>query len=161
MKGQLPQHDEEFFEYNTGYRVLDNIAAAQELCDIIKPDAIIGHSLGGLIACHLTTDAKRIAISAPFGGSIMANFFPMLSQLMRDVATTSPAVAHFRFNAVKGPTLVFVARGLGNQGHDGVLSVSSQERVYGDELRFSHYDLNHYEVMVDDDICDEIAQFIF
>ena len=160
MKDKLPQHEQVFFEYSTSLRVVDNIARAQALCDEENPHAIIGHSLGGIIACHLTTQAMRVALASPFGGSLTANFFPMMSQLMRDVATTSPVVSYFRRHPIEGPTMIIVAYGLDGRGFDGVLSSTSQMRINGKRVEFHHYDLNHYEVMVDPEICEKIARFI-
>lgn len=158
MIGQLPKHISVFFEYDTNMPLVHNIGLAQKLCDETQPDLIVGHSLGGVIACYVESAADRVALAAPFGGSMMANFFPMISQLMRDVATTSPVLNYFRKEFI-GKALVIVAHGTNQAGHDGVLTVASQTKIHGSDVTFIHHNLNHYEVMVDDDVCKSIAMF--
>lgn len=159
LRQGLVQHEAEFFEYNTHVPCSANIKFAQAMVDQTNPDVIIGHSLGGIIATYLTTEAKKITIATPFGGSALANWFPMYSQLMRDVATTSPLIRGLRDKTVDGARfLSVVANGLDGNGFDGVISTRSQMALTGPQ--YLVVDLNHFEVMVDDQIITTINEFI-
>ena len=147
------------FEYDTNDPAFSNIARCQETVDKIKPDVVIGHSLGGVMAAYLKTDAKIVTIAAPFGGSAIANWLPSFSQLMRDVATTSPLIRGLRNKAVDGKRfLSIVANGLDGGGWDGVLSHSSQTALKGPT--YVVRDLNHFEVLVDEKVLSVIGEFL-
>lgn len=155
----LPKHKAHFFEYNTHTPAMDNVKLAQKACDEFEPDAVIGHSLGGVMTAWLETKAKRVAISAPFGGSGIANWLPLYSQLMRDVATTSPLIMGLRNVEVKpNKFLCIVANGLDGAGFDGVLSSTTQMKLQG--AKYRNYNLNHFEVLVDDDVVSVIEEWL-
>lgn len=159
LKQCLSEHDAVFFEYDTNVPCGLNITEAQRAVDAHHFDAIIGHSLGGVITTHLRTDAKKVAISTPFGGSALANWFPMFSQLMRDVATTSNIVRMMRgITADPKRFLAIVANGLDGRGFDGVLSARSQMALRGPT--YATFNLNHFEVMVDENVGRLIDDFI-
>lgn len=158
MRQRLDKHNPLFFEYDTHNPCAENIKIAQLAVDVLKPDVIVGHSLGGIIATYIKTDAKKVTIATPFGGSALANWFPMYSQLMRDVATTSPLIRGLRGKTVDGERfLAVVANGLDGNGFDGVISTRSQMALTGPQ--YLVVDLNHFEVMVDDEIITAINNF--
>jgi hypothetical protein len=159
MRSRLQTHEASFFEYDTHIPCSANINQCQNMTIGLQPDAIIGHSLGGIIAAHLSSDAKRVTVASPFGGSAIANWLPMYSQLMRDVATTSPIISALRSKKVDHARfLSIVANGLDGRGFDGVISTTSQKALYGPDYRT--FDLNHFEVLVDDEIIDLIDQWL-
>jgi pimeloyl-ACP methyl ester carboxylesterase len=153
------EHTAHFFEYDTHTPALINIAQCQQLVDEVRPDAIIGHSLGGVMAAYMTTDAKKITLASPFGGSAVANWLPMYSQLMRDVATTSPLIYGLRSKTVDGSKfLSIVANGLDGNGFDGVVSTISQTNLKGADYLI--FDLNHMEVLLDESIVSIIENWL-
>lgn len=158
LSEKLPRHEPMFFEYDTRVPALDNVKSAQAACDEFQPDVIIGHSLGGVMAAYLVTDAKKVSVASPFGGSGLANWLPMYSQLMRDVATTSILILGLR-NIVVNPNqfLCIVANGLDGAGFDGIVSATSQMKLQGAKYRC--YNLNHFEVLVDDEVADVIGEW--
>lgn len=154
----LPKHKAHFFEYNTHTPAMDNVKLAQKACDEFEPDVVIGHSLGGVMTAWLETKAKKVAVASPFGGSGVANWLPLYSQLMRDVATTSQLVMGLRNVTVKpNRFLAIVANGLDGSGFDGVLSSSSQMKLQGAQYR--SYNLNHFEVLVDEEVAHVIGEW--
>ena len=83
-------------EYDTSHKFKDNLEMLSN--DILKvrgPYFMIGHSLGGLYALHLTKHldvAGAVSISTPFAGSWTADwarFFVPSYQLFRDVGRRS------------------------------------------------------------------------
>lgn len=153
------RHTPHFFEYDTHVQCVKNIEACQRMVDEIKPHVIIGHSLGGVMAAHMKTDARRVSIASPFGGSAIANWLPMYSQLMRDVATTSPIICALRrMEFAEDKFLSIVANGLDGGGFDGVVSVTSQKTLKGPDYRM--FDLNHAEVLLDEFIVSVIDDWL-
>jgi hypothetical protein len=153
------KHETHFFEYDTHQPAALNIAACQKLVDEIEPVAIIGHSLGGIMATYMKCNARKVTIATPFGGSAIANWLPMYSQLMRDVATTSPLIRGVRNVEIDGKDfLSIVANGLDGGGFDGVVSATSQRAIVGPTYHV--FDLNHFEVLVDEDVISVIDDFL-
>ena len=79
-------------EYNTSHKFKDNLEMlSNEVSKVKGPYFMIGHSLGGLYALHLTKHvdvAGAVSISTPFAGSWTADwarFFVPTYQLFRDV----------------------------------------------------------------------------
>lgn len=159
LKSKLSPHREYFFEYDTHVPAEINLGLGQAMVNAVEPDAIIGHSLGGVFTAYMETDAKKVSIASPFGGSAIANWLPMYSQLMRDVATTSPLIRGLQYITHREDQfLAIVANGLDGRGFDGVVSATSQRRLKG--VTFKQYDLNHFEVLVDDEIIEAIDKWI-
>lgn len=160
LRSALPfEHEAHFFEYDTHQPAFENIQLCQVMVDKVKPDVIIGHSLGGIMTAFMETKAKKVTIAAPFGGSAIANWLPMYSQLMRDVATTSHIIRGVRNMKVKKKHfLAIVANGLDGAGFDGVISHTSQTALEEPDYRI--YNLNHFEVLVDEEVVRDIAAFV-
>ena len=83
-------------EYDTSNKFKDNLKMlSSEIIQVRGPYFIIGHSLGGLYALHLTRHvdvAGAVSISTPFAGSWTADwarFFVPTYQLFRDVGRRS------------------------------------------------------------------------
>lgn len=83
-------------EYDTSNKFKDNLKIlSKEITKERGPYFIIGHSLGGLYALHLTRHvdvAGAVTISTPYGGSWTADwarFFVPTYQLFRDVGRRS------------------------------------------------------------------------
>ena len=83
-------------EYDTSHKFKDNLEMlSNEILKVRGPYFMIGHSLGGLYALHLTKHvnvAGAVSISTPFAGSWTADwarFFVPSYQLFRDVGRRS------------------------------------------------------------------------
>jgi len=83
-------------EYDTSNKFKNNLEIlSNEISQVRGPYFIIGHSLGGLYALHLTKRlevAGAVSISTPFAGSWTADwarFFVPTYQLFRDVGRRS------------------------------------------------------------------------
>tara|TARA_B100000575_G_scaffold271488_1_gene252822 strand:+ start:27 stop:698 length:672 start_codon:yes stop_codon:yes gene_type:complete len=83
-------------EYDTSHKFKDNLEMlSNEIVKVRGPYFMIGHSLGGLYALHLTKHvdvAGAVSISTPFAGSWTADwarFFVPKYQLFRDVGRRS------------------------------------------------------------------------
>jgi hypothetical protein len=152
-------HEALFFEYDTHVPALKNIGRCQGVVDEYRPDVIMGHSLGGVITAYMNSEAKKVTLATPFGGSAIANWLPMYSQLMRDVATTSTLIRGVRAMVVdKSRFLSIVANGLDGNGFDGVVSYTSQTTLTDPDYRV--YNLNHMEVLLDYEIVGIIRDWI-
>lgn len=152
-------HEAVYFEYDTNTPCAINIATCQKLVERIAPQVIIGHSLGGIITAYLDANAKKVTIATPFGGSAIANWLPMYSQLMRDVATTSSVIYGLRRREMDpNKFLAIVANGIDGDGFDGSVSTVSQMTLRGPDYRV--YDLNHIEVLLDDQVISAIDEWI-
>ena len=155
---RLRDHERFYFEYDTEMETIKNISDAQKMCNEVNPDVIIGHSLGGIIAAYLITPARRITIATPFGGSEIAAWLP-ISQLLRDIASNGPLIAGIRRLAFAPENLLtIVANGLDGRGFDGVVSTRSQKAIEAPTVH--EFNLNHFEVLVDDTVAKRINDWM-
>ena len=146
-------------EYDTSHKFEDNL---EMLCnDILKvkgPYFMIGHSLGGLYALHLTKHvdvAGAVSISTPFAGSWTADwarFFVPTYQLFRDVGRRSiPIKESQNIKLTIDWTQIVSTKGNvpyhGGQ-NDGVCTIKSMKfRKDMDLIEVPH---THFEVMCSD-----------
>ena len=146
-------------EYDTSHKFEDNL---EMLCnDILKvkgPYFMIGHSLGGLYALHLTKHvdvAGAVSISTPFAGSWTADwarFFVPTYQLFRDVGRRSiPIKESQNIKLTVDWTQIVSTKGNvpyhGGQ-NDGVCTIKSMKSRKDMELiEVPH---THFEVMCSD-----------
>ena len=86
-------------EYDTSHKFKDNLEMlSTDIAKVRGPYFMIGHSLGGLYALHLTKHvdvAGAVSISTPFAGSWTADwarFFVPKYQLFRDVGRRSTPI---------------------------------------------------------------------
>ena len=86
-------------EYDTSNKFKDNVEMlSNDIAKVRGPYFMIGHSLGGLYALHLTKHvnvAGAVSISTPFAGSWTADwarFFVPKYQLFRDVGRRSTPI---------------------------------------------------------------------
>ena len=86
-------------EYDTSNKFKDNLEMlSNDIAEVRGPYFMIGHSLGGLYALHLTKHvnvAGAVSISTPFAGSWTADwarFFVPKYQLFRDVGRRSTPI---------------------------------------------------------------------
>jgi hypothetical protein len=143
-----------FYDYDSNMPLAGTIIDAQRQVGIFEPDAIVGHSLGGVIAYSLETDAKIIAIASPLGGVITGNFF--FKGILCDLASRGRIIKNLKnktFNPDKHT--VMVAKGSRGEGFDGILLEDTQTALVGPE--YFYYDVNHFEILLANQVAEEIA----
>ena len=146
-------------EYDTSHKFKDNLKMlANEIIQVKGPYFIIGHSLGGLYALHLTKHldiAAGVTISTPFAGSWTADwarFFVPTYQLFRDVGRRSIPIKDSQDIKLKvGWTQIVSTKGdvpyHGGQ-NDGVCTIKSMKSRKDMELiEVPH---THFEVLCSD-----------
>lgn len=131
------------------------------------PLAIVGHSLGGVVAAAIAQTAdidKVVTLASPFGGSNAAGLLQWFtrSQLMTDIAPSGSVLTSLRLNPPKTRMLSFVTDPgidtLGEKG-DGVVTTASQMALTGPI--YETVDLNHFEVLLSRDIAHKIENFLW
>jgi len=150
-----------FLRYEMDEKIGDIIERGIELCAVQEIDAIVAHSMGGIIALHIARSLPRIkkvcTISTPIGGVKHApiDFNPKPQPLFKDVLNNSPWIGTLAFlNVLKKE--VEVSRLVTTAGHsafmfeanDGVVTISSQ--MTNSTIPTTDIDLNHFEVLLDD-----------
>ncbi len=146
-------------EYDTSNKFKDNLKMlSNEIIQLRGPFFIIGHSLGGLYALHLTKHvdvAGAVTISTPFAGSWTADwarFFVPTYQLFRDVGRRSSPIKESQNIKLKVDwTQIVSTKGNvpyhGGQ-NDGVCTIKSMKSRKDMELiEVPH---THFEVMCSD-----------
>jgi len=146
-------------EYDTSHKFKDNLRLlSNEIHKVKGPYFLIGHSLGGLYALHLTKHVDvtgAVSISTPFAGSWTADwarFFVPTYQLFRDVGRRSiPIKESQNIKLTVDWTQIVSTKGNvpyhGGQ-NDGVCTIKSMKSRKDMELiEVPH---THFEVMCSD-----------
>ena len=146
-------------EYDTSHKFKDNLEMlSNEILKVRGPYFMIGHSLGGLYALHLTQRvdvAGAVSISTPFAGSWTADwarFFVPTYQLFRDVGRRSSPIKESQdIRLTVDWTQIVSTKGNvpyhGGQ-NDGVCTIKSMKSRKDMELiEVPH---THFEVMCSD-----------
>jgi len=154
-------------EYDTSNKFKNNLEMlSNEIIQERGPYFIIGHSLGGLYALHLTKNvevAGAVSISTPFAGSWTADwarFFVPTYQLFRDVGRRSIPIKESRDIKLKVPwTQIISTKGnvpYHGGKNDGVCTVKSMKSRKDMELiEVPH---THFEVMCSDLVVEIILE---
>ena len=146
-------------EYDTSNKFFDNLEMLSNKINQVRgPYFVIGHSLGGLYALHLTKNvdiAGAVSISTPFAGSWTADwarFFVPTYQLFREVGRRSIPVKESQDINLKVEWTQIVST-KGNVPYhggpnDGVCTIKSMKSRKDMELiEVPH---THFEVMCSD-----------
>ena len=154
-------------EYDTSHKFKDNLEMlSNEIRKVRGPYFMIGHSLGGLYALHLTKHvdvAGAVSISTPFAGSWTADwarFFVPTYQLFRDVGRRSiPIKESQNIKLTVDWTQIVSTKGNvpyhGGQ-NDGVCTIKSMKSRKDMELiEVPH---THFEVMCSDLVVEIILE---
>ena len=154
-------------EYDTSHKFKDNLEMlSDEILQEKGPYFMIGHSLGGLYALHLTKHvdvAGAVSISTPFAGSWTADwarFFVPTYQLFRDVGRRSiPIKESQNIKLTVDWTQIVSTKGNvpyhGGQ-NDGVCTIKSMKSRKDMELiEVPH---THFEVMCSDLVVEIILE---
>ena len=154
-------------EYDTSNKFFNNLEMlSKKISQVRAPYFVIGHSLGGLYALHLTKHvdvAGAVSISTPFAGSWTADwarFFVPTYQLFRDVGRRSIPVKESQgINLKVDWTQIVSTKGNvpyhGGQ-NDGVCTIKSMKSRKDMELiEVPH---THFEVMCSDLVAEIILE---
>lgn len=164
LRQQLPDHTAHFFTYDT----TQPISAIIERCsnEVGNHAVLIGHSLGGIIAaiCACRSKvSKLVTLCTPFGGLRQADLISFFRSdpLIHDLRPYSKVLTNLRDAYLPTPHLSIV----GTQGlpfllesNDGVVTVASQMALHGP--RYEAFPLNHFEMLLSDDVAALISDFL-
>jgi len=164
IKKSFPNHNYIDFEYNLNNPIDETIL---QCADVLYkgPITIIGHSLGGLIAlsaAHLKpTVCRVVTMCTPFAGSVFAEGMRWINPnpLFDALRPSGKILTNIRLRDLPCPVFCFVATSglpLIQEDNDGVVTVESQMALKG--ASYSQYDLNHFEILLDDDVSRNLAK---
>ena len=157
----------------------DSHARVKDILDEVRPKlpkgkfAIIGHSLGGVIAALIAEEfhdrvLKLVTISSPLKGAVAATYLMLVPghlRIMEDLAPMSSVMRHLSELTLAVPTLSFVS----TQGHlpvipifdepnDGLVSIRSQKGLqFARQLEIP---ANHFEILMHDGAVSTLQQFL-
>lgn len=168
IKSQLGKHEAYDFTYDANDPVEGTV---KHLAEFIPRDShIISHSLGGVLAVAASQRVPDkiksiVTISAPFGGSEAASralLFMPFNTFLHNISVHSKLIQAVS-SSIVGVPLLKVITTAGNyvfetKMNDGVVTVDSQMSLWGGEELVIH--LNHFEVLMDQDVADSIKLFI-
>lgn len=131
----------------------------------LGPVFIVGHSLGGVYAAHLTQHINvvgAVTLASPYGGSGMADWARYLVpgfQLLKDIGRRSKPIADLQNIQITVPWLQVVGT-RGNvpwmpEPNDGVLTLDSVRAM--PDIDYVELPVNHYEIVCDDNVVDIIV----
>jgi len=164
LQGKTQFSNEILPNYSSMNRFNENLEMIVDAVQGKGPHFVIGHSMGGLYALHLTQYVRVVgglSISTPFRGSSTADWAKYMVPsypLFRDVGRKSLAVkqGHDIKLDIPWTQIVTTAGGVPyhNGPNDGVCTVASMKH----RSDMTHVDLHHthYETMVSDRVA-EIA----
>lgn len=158
---RMPEHDALFFEYTVDVPLAVNIARLEKELAPFKVDAIVGHSLGGVMASLMVARGKikkGAAIASPLGGFTISNWLP-INQMLIDTRSWAPIYRELRNHKFNEDFLSVVARGFDSGESDGLVPVYSQTALTG--CKRIDVDTNHFEVMLLSDVAEAIRDHIF
>ena len=154
-------------EYDTEKKFYDNLEVlSNEINQVDGPYFIVGHSLGGLYALHLTKYLDIVAavsISTPFAGSWTADwarFFIPKYQLFKDVGRRSAPIKDSKDIEINfNWTQIISTKGsvpYHGGANDGVCTIKSMRSRKDMELIEVPY--SHFEVMCSDAVAEIISK---
>ena len=154
-------------EYDTEKKFYDNLELlSNEINQVDGPYFIVGHSLGGLYALHLTRYLDivgAVSISTPFAGSWTADwarFFIPTYQLFKDVGRRSTPIKDSKNIEINfNWTQIISTKGsvpYHGGANDGVCTIKSMRSRKDMELIEVPY--SHFEVMCSDAVADIILK---
>ena len=144
----------------------NNLDKMKERLSDIDEIFFIGHSLGGIYSLFLANHFEKstiggVTLSTPYGGSVEAEFIRLIfpfNNLMRDVCVTSKIIKQVK--QLKCPinwTQVVTMIGKNvwiNEPNDGVVTLKSM--MARQDFEMIPVDLNHYEVVVSNEVTEII-----
>jgi pimeloyl-ACP methyl ester carboxylesterase len=153
--------DKEYLiDYSSMNRFHSNLEVMIKELEDLGPIFVVGHSLGGLYALHLTEHVKvvgGVSISTPFRGSSTADWAKYMVPsyaLFKDIGRKARPVQEGHKICLDIPWTQIVSTKGGvpyhNGPNDGVVTLASMEHRH--DMEFIRVDHTHYEVMCSDDV---------
>ena len=151
--------------YSSMNRFYDNMDMITEQCQNKGPHFVIGHSLGGLYALHLTKYLRvvgGVSISTPFRGSSTADWAKYIVPsypLFKDIGRKADPIKEANEMKLQIPwTQVVSTSGsvpYHNGPNDGVVTIASMtHRTDMTQIEVPH---THYETMVSDQVAEIVS----
>lgn len=170
LKTLLPAHESHSIAYSSDTPAMQTLAEMVDLAEACeRPIHVVGHSLGGVLALALSKRVpsveRVVTLSAPFGGSKVASTMRWFirHQLFDDIHPHSTLMQMVARGPIRAPVLSFVTHGgrssLMPEPNDGVVTVASQRAVEGP--KYIDFDLNHFEVLLSEEIVEPLTSFLF
>ena len=172
LKTQMDLDNDVFIEYKSDSDLIDVLneirKKLQAYIDAGEEIDLIGHSLGGVLCLILVQTGLKVrsitTLSAPFGGitnhfllrfwfpkSIYTEFHKLEEKYMHLIEM--PVKIPYRFFvSTKGKNPLFLGK-----ENDGVVTVEAQ--TFLDEVEYFEVDLNHYEILMDQETAFRIRNF--
>lgn len=152
--------------YSSMDRFYDNLDMITEQCQNRGPHFVIGHSMGGLYALHLTKYLRvvgGVSISTPFRGSSTADWAKYVVPsypLFRDIGRKSDPIKKAHEIELNIPwTQIVSTTGsvpYHNGPNDGVVTLASMtHREDMEHIEVAH---THYETMCSDQVAEIVAE---
>lgn len=149
--------------------ILDGVLDA---VDRFAPDAVVGHSFGGVVAWHACqvsdSVSSGVSVSSPWGGSLYCDVFSLVSVggsagFFRNVSSSAPHLAVARAYPSRVPWLNIVTTKSGVFSfpkNDGVLTVASQDSIRSEGSRRVELPHGHTDVLMSDELPELVASFV-
>ena len=161
-KTQFP--NEIMVNYSSMNRFYDNLEMIADNCKGKGPHFVVGHSMGGLYALHLTKYVRvvgGVSISTPFRGSSTADWAKYIVPsypLFKDIGRRSDPIREANEIKLDIPWTQIVSTAgsvpYHNGPNDGVCTIASmQHRLDMEHIEVAH---THYETMVSDKVAEVI-----
>jgi pimeloyl-ACP methyl ester carboxylesterase len=157
-------------DYQSRQPIEDSVRQVLRFIPKDEPIALVGHSLGGVIAALIALRgyanvSKLVTISAPLGGSRFAAFARWVASgipLLNDITTSSPAILELQNRKIVPPVLSIISTGgslpTSNEPNDSVVSVSSQRALsYAKKVEIN---ANHFEILLHERTIDQLRKFL-
>lgn len=154
-----------FFEYNPIKEELQFIInrAYKELNKDDTPTMVVGHSLGGLVALHVSdhpNSCHTITLSAPLSGiKIERMFQPFIysrAPILAEIAPDAPLIRELHLKKYnKRVNCIITTEGYNPallEKGDGVVTIHSQERWVPENAVMTYLPYNHHEVLQSDQV---------
>jgi pimeloyl-ACP methyl ester carboxylesterase len=166
LRQQTNFKKEIFVNYSSMNKFFDNLDMIVEEVQGRGPHFVIGHSLGGLYALHLTQYIRvlgGVSISTPFAGSSTADWAKYIVPnypLFRDIGRKADPIRKAQEITLTVPWAQIVSTEGQVPYHggpnDGVVTIESMKsRADMEHIEVPH---THYETMCSDRVADIVAQ---
>jgi len=162
----LPDWECTLVNYSSQNGFFENLDIIVSELDKEKPTFVIGHSMGGLYALHLTNHINvvgGVSISTPFRGSSMADWAKFVCpnyQLFRDVGKRSKPIQEAHKIEINFPWTQIISTTGGvpyySGPNDGVCTIEEME--HRKDMELIHVPYTHYEVICADDVAEIIHE---